>query len=45
MLEACVKLPKEVVVSPEDSVTMVKLQTTGYWRAINTCPIRQERQR
>lgn len=32
------KLPKEVVVSPEDSVTVVKLQTTGYWRTINTCP-------
>lgn len=44
MLAACVKLPEEVVVSPEDSVTMVKLQATGYWRAINTRPIRQERQ-
>ncbi len=34
-----IELPKEVVVSPEDSVAMVKLQGTGYWRTINTCPI------
>lgn len=40
-LGVCRKLPKEVVVSPEDSVTVVKLQTTGYWRTINTCPITQ----
>lgn len=33
------KLPKEMIVSPEDSVTMVKLQSVGYWRTINTCPI------
>lgn len=37
----CRKLPKKVVVPPEDSVTMVKLQTTGYWRTINTCPMTQ----
>lgn len=36
-------LPEEVVVSPEDAVTMVKLQTTGYWRTINTCPTTQKR--
>lgn len=37
------KLPEEVVVSPEDAVTMVKLQTTGYWRTVNTCPTTQKK--
>lgn len=32
-------LPKEVVVSPEDPVSMVELQSAGYWRPINTCPV------
>lgn len=37
------KLPEEVVVSPEDAVTMVKLQTTAYWGTINTCPTTQKK--
>ena len=40
-----IKLPKEVIVSPEDSVSMVKLQSAGYWRTINACPITQWKQR
>lgn len=32
-------LPKEVIISPEDSVSMMKLQSTGYWRTINTRPV------
>lgn len=35
------ELPEEVVVSPEDAVTMMKLQSAGYWRTINTCPVTQ----
>lgn len=41
MFRVCLKLPKKVVVSPEDSVAMVKLQSAGHWRTINTCPITQ----
>lgn len=32
------KLPEEVVVSPQNSVTMVKLQCAGYRGTINTRP-------
>lgn len=32
------ELPKEVIIAPEDSITMMKLQSAGYWRTINTRP-------